>query len=252
MLLDAAPRGALPSLLLLAAGAWAGRHRTLCPQVRDGDVAFAVDVSAPRWRARALNANRTYCGAGGAVRGARKLFSVGMPATGADGAVARFLAARKLRVRAADESFLSRAVDVKRRDRDATFFDGAAGADAFAARARRQLGAFDAAAGLALSQFAHELLSVWPDGLVVASARNVTAWLAAARDFPGPGAEDRAAALLFGAAGFDAYLAAKRYVDFYAALLRRVPCCQLLVVDVGDAAWEARLGAFLKRRGAAS
>lgn len=249
----AAPRIALPSLLLLAAGAWAGRHRTLCSQVRDGDVAFAVDVSAPRWRARALNANRTYCGAGGAVRGARKLFSVGMPATGADGAVARFLAARKLRVRAeGDGAFLSRAVDVKRRDRDATFFDGAAGADAFGARARRQLGAFDAAAGLALSQFAHELLSVWPDGLVVASARNVTAWLAAARDFPWPGAEDRAAALLFGAAGFDAYLAAKRYVDFYAALLRRVPCCQLLVVDVGDAAWEARLGAFLKRRGAAS
>ena len=242
-------------VLVLAWAAFAERSaHDKCSHIRDEDVAFALGPQfRAGWRRRFLNGNRTTCGGAGLSLGvARKVFSVGMAHTDVRGAVVAELEARGLRVGNVDGTrFYGEVVRRRNGERASTFFDGDHGAAAFRARAGEFLDDLDAAHGLFLGQFAHELLTAYPTSLVVAAKRNTTTWLAAEVDRPRPDPDDRDRTWPFvhGAKAFDAYLSTKRYVEYYAALLRRVPCCQLLLVDPDDAndAWDDRLRSFLKR-----
>jgi hypothetical protein len=203
---------------------------TLCPHLRDADLGLVVDTSRGGWRERLLNGNRTHC------RGARdrKVLAAGAARTGAD-RVAAFLATFLHHAAIDDTVFYDKVIKTERQDRTASFYDGGAGRAAFAARAAPLLDGPKALSGAFLSRvppgsrasraglpslpsldaprrrlFAHEILALYPDAVVVATAANITAWLGRGG---AAGAAGKTAAAVGGAAKDrgSGYLAAKRY-----------------------------------------
>ena len=224
-------------------------HTNRC-KIRDEDVQFVVDTSQEDWRQHALNGNRSACKRPRDTRqDVRKVLAVGMPGTDAESMIPAYLEQEhQLRHKAIDDKrFFKSVIASKNRDRDPSFYDGAAGERAFIDRAKELLDPYDSFSGIFLSQFTHELLTMYPDALVIAAVRNTTDWLKAMTGRGPPEYDDKVGPVVYGAETFDNYISTKRYVEFYSALVRRVPCCQLLLVDVtrGDA--EERLRAFLGR-----
>lgn len=222
--------------------------RVLCPHIQDGDVAFLVDTSRKGWRQRLLNPDRTHCR--GSKR--RKVLAAGAPRTGADGALADFLGTFLDHARVDDAAFFGGVVAADGGERGASFYDGPGGAAAFGARARSVLGVAESFSGAVLSLFAHEVLDAYPEALVLATATNGTRWIDAATAADARAGDGKTRAALFGSKDASPYLAAKRYAEFYGALLRRVPCCQLLVLDLAGGAAAAELdraASYLRRRG---
>mmetsp|Transcript_46618 Transcript_46618/g.129984 ORF Transcript_46618/g.129984 Transcript_46618/m.129984 type:complete len:292 (+) Transcript_46618:432-1307(+) len=192
-----------------------GRNGGVCPHIRPDDLAFISPFyGAHEWfdndwektKAMILNPDITHCPDGSANRSQRKVFGLGLSKTDmrqTPGLVSRLQAFFK-----------------DKNSRAATDFP--------------------------LSIFFDELLQAFPTALFVMTTRELKSWYGSAKkqmsqDAHAPyNIRNRFAAYHTGKA--DHHMFPKAFVQHYKNVLRNVPCCQLLPMDiVGGQSWETLL-----------
>ena len=242
-----------------------------CAHVAFEDVAFAaeflrsegVDATPGGWpsaRRRVLNYDARACPDPAAPYVAtgfrardrpRKVFGVGLSKTGTTSLHNALLSVGFSNSDMADE-FWPAVVDAASEADVLEFWAGGEAArrgSAVAARTKRLFARHTGGTDLPTAAFVDELLAAHPDALFVLTTRRLDDWgRSAFQQFSRPirgTTIGRNRASAFGAVAFDGHLYRKRYLEHYAKVLRLIPCCQLLVMDVmrGEG-WE-RLAPFL-------
>lgn len=237
-----------------------------CGHIRFEDIAFladflkaeGVDATPEGWakeRLRIMNLDDSRCVSAPETSAAserRKTFGLGLSKTGTTSLNNALLDAGFDNADMAD-SFWPKVVDASSKEDAAAFLEarGAAarGATAVARKTRALFAGKKGSTDLPVAAFADELLAAYPDALFILTTRDPADWARSAyQQFTRPPRGDvinRNREVAFGADIYVAHLYRKRFLEHYARMLRLVPCCQLLVMDVvAGQGWE-KLGPFL-------
>mmetsp|Transcript_46621 Transcript_46621/g.130003 ORF Transcript_46621/g.130003 Transcript_46621/m.130003 type:complete len:373 (+) Transcript_46621:237-1355(+) len=230
-----------------------GRNGGVCPHIRPDDLAFISPFyGAHEWfdndwektKAMILNPDITHCPDGSANRSQRKVFGLGLSKTGTTSlhAALNILGYRDMEGQPgfwdlldADDSLVFHDPDMRQTpglvSRLQAFF-----------KDKNSRAATD----FPLSIFFDELLQAFPTALFVMTTRELKSWYGSAKkqmsqDAHAPyNIRNRFAAYHTGKA--DHHMFPKAFVQHYKNVLRNVPCCQLLPMDiVGGQSWETLL-----------
>lgn len=228
----------------------------MCPHIDvERDLAFLAPYLSPHERrsGRALlNPDASWCPSGASERRQRLVFGLGLSKTGT---TSLHSALEELGYvdQEGQPALWDEVVD---QDASLDFWDPRVPLNqtGLVRRLRRFFQATDrprSATDFPVPLFYDELLAAFPDALFVLTTRNVTEWYASARrQMPSPArnpynVRNRLAAYSEGKA--HPHMFPKRYVQHNKAVLRAIPCCQLLVTSLVDGDGWAKLAPFLGR-----